>query len=248
MRARAERGMTLIEVLIAVTLVGLLSLGMLFALRAGLTAMEATNRRMAANRRAVTAQKILASQVAGFLPVRAKCGASPVMEGAGLVPFFQGTPTVMRFVTKFSIEGAQRGYPQVAELFVLPGENGQGVRLVVNEIPYRGPSGAGFLCLPPGPDPATGLNLVRFPMPEAGPRTFVLADKLAFCRFLFLDAHETDPRLDQWVPLWVKMDRWPRALRVEMGPMEADPVRVPPLTFTGMVRPNRGVEEGYFAY
>jgi hypothetical protein len=235
--------MTLIEVLIAVTLVSLLSVGMLFAIRAGLSALDASQRRFSANRRAISAQRILEQQVAGFLPVRARCGASPVSEGGTLQPFFQGAPGVTRFVTRFSIEGASRGMPQIVELFVIPGEGGRGVRLAVNETPYTGPTGAGFLCQPPGPDPATGAIVVRFPPPQAGPRSFVLADKLAYCRFLFLQSIEPEP--DHWVPVWVRRDVWPRAIRIEMAPLEADPVRVPPLTFTGLIRPNRMVEEPY---
>lgn len=243
MMRRRQRGMTLIEVLIAVTLVSLLSVGMLFAIRAGLSAMDASQRRFAANRRALTAQQVLAQQVAGFLPVRARCGASPVSEGGALQPFFQGTPAVARFVTRFSLDGASRGWPQMVELFVIPGEDGRGVRLVVNETPYTGPSGAGFFCLPPGPDPLTGAVAVRFPAPQAGPRSFVLADKLAWCRFVYLMA--IDQELERWVPVWVRPDYWPRAIRVEMAPLDTDPVRIPPMTFTGMIRPNRMVEEPY---
>lgn len=246
MRRGRQSGMTLIEVLIAVTLVSLLSVAMLFAIRAGLSAMDASQRRFSANRRAMSAQRILAQQVAGFLPVRARCGASQVSEGGGLQPFFQGAPGVTRFVTRYSLEGAARGLPQVVELFVIPGEDGRGFRLVVNEIPYTGPSGAGFLCLPPGPDPATGANVVRFPLPQATPRSFVLADKLAYCRFFYLLSIEPEP--DRWVPVWVRQDLWPRAIRVEMAPLDADPVRIPPLTFTGLIRPNRMVEEPYAAF
>jgi hypothetical protein len=30
-----------------------------------------------------------------------------------------------------------------------------------------------------------------------------------------------------------------------MATLEADPVRIPPMTFTGLIRPNRMVEEPY---
>jgi prepilin-type N-terminal cleavage/methylation domain-containing protein len=238
MRRRRQSGLTLVEVLIAVSLVSLLAVGMLFAIRAGLTAMESSNRRMVANRRAGSAQNILQAQVAGFLPVLAKCGGTP-MEGSGgtAAPFFQGLPGVTRFVTTYSLQGASRGMPQVVELFVIPGEEGRGVRLVVNETPFHGPVGAGFLCGPPAPDPVTGANLPQFPPPRPSPRSFVLADKLAYCRFSYLQ--DIEPAPEMWVPAWTRTDRWTKAIRIEMAPLEADAARVAPMTFTGRIRPNR---------
>lgn len=234
--------MTLIEVLIAVTLVSLLAVAMLFAIRAGFTALDATHRRIAANRRALGAQRILEQQVAGFLPVLARCGASPVSQGGEPVMFFQGAPALARFVTTYSIEGAARGRPQIVELFVVPRPEG-GLRLVVNETPYTGPAGAGFFCLPPAPDPAAGAVLPVFSPPQAGPRSFVLADQLAYCRFAYLQDNLVEPPV--WTPVWRRADLWPAAIRIEMGPLEPDPARVPPMTFTGIIRPNRLVGEQY---
>ena len=50
-RLNSERGVTLVELLIAVTLVALLSMGMLFAMRTGLGALSSTNTRLHDNRR-----------------------------------------------------------------------------------------------------------------------------------------------------------------------------------------------------
>ncbi|MBI5280704.1 MAG: prepilin-type N-terminal cleavage/methylation domain-containing protein [Candidatus Solibacter usitatus] len=245
MKRRFDLGMTLIEVLIAVTLVSLLSVGMLFAIRAGLTAMDASSRRLGANRRSSTAQRVLEQQVAGFLPVLARCGSSPMGGGEALSPFFQGTPGVMRFVTRYSLQGASRGMPQIVELFVIPAAESQGVRLVVNEIPYTGPAGAGFLCAP-GPDPETGAETPRFAPPRPSPQSFVLADKLRYCRFVYLESVEPEP--ERWLPLWRRADRWPRAIRIEMAPVEADLTRIPPMTFTGLIRPDRQPKEPYALY
>lgn len=235
--------MTLIEVLIAVSLLSLLSVGMLFSIRAGLTAMETSNRRILANRRAVGAHRILEQQVAGFLPVMAKCGANP-MGGAGTaLPYFQGRPTLMRFVTTYSLQGAARGLPQMVEIFVIPGQDGRGVRLVVNETQYTGPVGAGFLCGPVTADPEAGVGLPLFPPVQATARSFVLADRLMGCRFSYLESIEPVP--EKWVPRWVKLDEWPKAVRIEMIPLEADASKIPPMTFTGLIRPNRLPREDY---
>lgn len=240
MRRARQGGLTLIEVLIAVTLVALLSAGMLFALRAGLSAMEATERRIGSLRRASGAQRILQQQIAGFLPVMARCGGSVAQEGGPPVMFFQGLPGVARFVTRYSIQGGVRGRAQVVELFVAPRPEG-GVRLLVNEIPYTGPAGAGFLCAPPAPDPVTGGFLPVFPPPQPGPRSFVLADRLAACRFLYLEDDTVTPQ--RWVEAWRRMDLWPAAIRVEMAPL--DSATGTALTVTGLIRQNRLPGEFY---
>lgn len=242
-RRKQEAGLTLIEVLIAVTLVALLSVGMLFALRAGLGAMEAVNRSIAASRRALGAQRILEQQTAGFLPVVARCGAAAGSQGA-LTPFFQGEPDVMRFVSRYSLAEGSRGMPRVLEYFVAPGEQGQGYRLLVNEFPYHNPLSAGMHCLPPQPDPSSGLVLPVFRPPEATPASFVLADRLAACRFLYQEPL-SEPPYGRWTPRWIRNDVWPRAIRVEMAPLGVDPSRVQPVPFTALIRVTRAPMEPY---
>src|SRR5262249_15575764 len=148
---KGQRGVTLMEVLIAVTLLSLLSTGMLFAMRIGLSAFARTGAKLMENRRVAGAQRILEQELQGLIPVLARCGES----GPGF-GFFQGEEQTMRLVSSFSLQQAWRGQPQILELFVIPREEGRGVRLVVNEIPYTGPPSVGRLCMPRGP----GLGFV----------------------------------------------------------------------------------------
>ena len=146
MKRRPTAGVTLMELLIAVLLLSLLSVGLLFALRIGLNAYSKTQTRLMDNRRVAGAQRILEQELEGLVPVVAPCGAGT--EGGGTATqFFQGEPETMRLVSTFSLQGAWRGQPQILEIFVIPGAEGRGVRLVVNEIPYQGPLAAGRLCL-----------------------------------------------------------------------------------------------------
>lgn len=234
--------MTLIEVLIAITLVAMLSAGMLYAMRAALAALESSTRRLDSMRRSASAQRILQQQVAGFLPVLARCGASPVQPGGAPVMFFQGLPGVARFVTRYSIQGGARGRPQIVELFVAERPEG-GVRLLVNEVPYTGPEGAGFFCLPPQMVPELGVPLPVFPPPQASPRSFVIADRLAWCRFSYLQDDLVNPA--QWVPAWRRLELWPAAIRIEMAALDPAGAVLPPVTFTGKIRPNRMAGERY---
>ncbi|MBE7543155.1 MAG: prepilin-type N-terminal cleavage/methylation domain-containing protein [Bryobacteraceae bacterium] len=238
----SRRGVTLLELLIAITLVSLLSTGMLFAIRTGLGALEGVQRRVNDNRRVTGAYRILEQQLGSFLPVRARCGQATGTPGNPTM-FFQGEPSVLRFVSSYSLEGAHRGHPVIVEIFVAPGDQGRGVRLLVNETPYFGPAGAGFFCMPPQPDANTGIPRTVFP--PAAPRrgTFVLADRLSAARFSFEQALEGQPPL--WLPLWIRNDLWPSAIRIELIPLEDDRSRVQPFTLTTRLRVTKPPDEPF---
>jgi len=56
---KSQAGVTLIEVLIAITLLSLLTTGMLFAMRVGLMAFSKTDTKLMDNRRVVGAQRVV---------------------------------------------------------------------------------------------------------------------------------------------------------------------------------------------
>jgi hypothetical protein len=79
---------------------------------------------------------------------------------------------------------------------------------------------------------------------EASPSSFVLADKLRFCRFSFLTP---DPRPflpPLWKPAW-SMPGWPRGVRIEMAPLQADISTLQPITITAPIRLRRDPEIPY---
>src|SRR5215831_2035116 len=140
-RRSARAGVTLIEVLVAITLLSMLSAGIVVAMQIGLATFAKTDRKLMDNRRVSGAQRLVEQELEGLMPVVAPCGG----PGGAKVGFFQGEASVMRLVSTFSLQQAWRGQPQILELFVIPGEDGKGVRLVVNELPYAGPLAAGML-------------------------------------------------------------------------------------------------------
>ena len=233
MRRPPTAGVTLMELLIAVALLSLLSAGLLFALRIGLNAYSKTQTRLMDNRRVAGAQRILEQELEGLVPVVTQCGAGA--EGGGTrAAFFQGEPDTMRLVSTFSLQGAWRGQPQILEVFVIPGAEGRGVRLVVNEIPYQGPRAAGKSCLGPH----------KFFAASAGEKSFVLADKLDFCRFTYLEQPPDTNAPLHWVPRFGG-DDWPRAVRIEMAPLDPDPSRVQPITVVAPIHILRRLEIPY---
>jgi prepilin-type N-terminal cleavage/methylation domain-containing protein len=228
-----ERGVTLLEVLIAVTLLSLLSVAMFMAMRIGLNSFAKADTRLMDNRRVAGAQRIVEDEIEGMMPVMATCmGAA---GGAGpRIPFFQGEPDVMRLVSAFSLQGGWRGQPQILEMFVIAGENGRGVRLVANETLYTGPLGAGRFCT--GPRQFVPVN--------AGATSFVLADKLAYCRFRYLVPAPGPGQPPEWKGAWAAQT-WPLAVRIDMAPIEADPARVQPISVVAPLKLHRNPEIHY---
>ena len=81
-----------------------------------------------------------------MIPVVSPCSGAPA-GGNMRLAFFQGEAQTMRLVSTFSLQNAWRGRPQILELAVIPGDDGRGVRLIVNEVPYAGALSAGSFCL-----------------------------------------------------------------------------------------------------
>jgi prepilin-type N-terminal cleavage/methylation domain-containing protein len=243
---RAQAGVTLVEVLIAVTLLSLLTLGMLFAMRIGLSSLAKVDDKLMTNRRVVGAQRLLENQLEGLMPAKlVNCGKIYFTPTSGPV-MFQGDQRSMRLVSTFSLQQAWRGQPQILEMFVIPGDEG-GVRLVVNETPYS-PLTASAGCLGMTTDPVSGQQVPRFAPPQISDHTFVLADHLAYCRFSYLVKLNVAERpLPKWIAA-APGGMWPRAIRVEMAPMKSDPSLLQPLTVTAPLNLYRAPDIEYGDY
>ena len=119
----------------------MLSIGVLLAMRIGFTTLEKTDQRLVQNRRVINARKIIENEITGFVLTTAEWRPKPGVVSCRTS--CNGRQDRMRFVTSYSLQDAWRGRPQIAEIQVIPGENGSGVRLILNETPYTGPAQAG---------------------------------------------------------------------------------------------------------
>jgi len=198
---RNQRGVTLLELMIAVTLVAGLSTGMLMAMRTSLMTYDKTAKKLESNRRFVKTQQILSNQIAAVIPTQGLCVPAEGQTIA-VASFLSGSVDALRLITSYSIAEGARGYPQIVEYRALPGDHG-GVRLVATEHPYTGPASTTPFC---GTAPAPGGTV------------YVLAENLAYCRFSYHEPYNQNTFLETpWLPLW---DRpvLPGGVHIEMRP------------------------------
>ena len=149
----------------------------------------------------------------------------------------------MRFVSSYSLQEAARGRAQILEYTVIPGEESVGVRLVVNETLYSGPMSTGMFCMGLAYNQALGFAAPVFTPVQVGTRSFVLADKLKYCRFRYRETLYP-PVFAQWTPQWVKKG-WPSGIRIELEPIDTDGAKLSLGSFTIPVRASKDVERDY---
>lgn len=234
-RKNRQRGVTLIELMISVSLVAVISVGMLFAVRTSALAYEKTGARLRANREQVSRTQILARELGGAMPVLSLCGVN-------MTSYFTGAPDSLRMISSYSIAEGSRGYPQILEFRVLRSP-AAGVQLVVVEHPYTGPSSTTPFCDPSGAA-VSGFSAGDGPAGTAPP-PFVLADGLASCEFSY---HQPIDRLAYqdtgWVPVWTR-NVLPAGIRVELKPLTAAGGELPPVNVTVPLRVDRDPYLGY---
>jgi hypothetical protein len=190
------------------------------------------------------AQRIVQGELEGMVPAFVMCGANSSGATGTRAVLFQGAPDSLWMVSTFSLQQGWRGQPQILQLFVIPGDE-SGVRLVVNEIPYTGAVGAAQYCTGTINVPNAISRLAQMIPTRAGAQTFVLADKLAFCRFSYYTPpapYSNDP--PAWQPTWAAKG-WPLAVRIEMAPESTDPSRLQPISMTAPMHIRRDPDKVY---
>lgn len=219
-----EKGFTLIELMISITLVAALATGMMMAMRTSLLSMEKINSRLQFNRRVMGMEHILTRQIGGVMPVVSDCGTTHV-------PIFSGTPTSLRLVSSYSMAEGARGYPQFDDFQVVRGEGG--LRLIVTEHNYTGPSSTSPFC---GGGPV---------LPASGaPTAYILADRLASCAFSYREQIPDQPPSEKWLPVWDREDL-PAAVKIDMTPLDSSPALLPVMNVTVPIRITRQVRNSY---
>jgi general secretion pathway protein J len=216
----SQRGFTLIELMIAITLVAAISTGMLMAMRTGLLTLEKVDSRLQDNRRVVSLQQMLVRQLSSVMPAVGDCGTARVA-------LFSGTSQTLRMVTSYSLADGARGYPQLVDLEVLPDSEG-GLRLIENEHFYFSPASSAPFCVPQG----------------FTSQSFEVARGLAVCRISYREYIPETPNAGKWVAGWNRANL-PAALRIEMIPLHVEPARLMLQTVNIPIRIYRDVMGDY---
>ncbi len=150
---RRQAGFTLVEMLIAISLVAAISAGLLTTLKNAMLTMEKTHKRLDENRRALGIQDFIRRQISGAMPVKGLCGSG---EGIGLREIFRGDEKSMLLVSNESMAEGSRGRPSISLYQVRDNRDGT-VRLEVTEQPFHSASSTLSFC---NADPSS-LNAPR---------------------------------------------------------------------------------------
>ncbi len=95
MKKNRQAGVTLLEMIVAVSLLSLLSAGMLIAMRLGFNTMDKVNSHLILDRRVVNSRGIIENEISGFMFTMADF--MPGSPGFRSVPFIEAAPQSMRF-------------------------------------------------------------------------------------------------------------------------------------------------------
>jgi prepilin-type N-terminal cleavage/methylation domain-containing protein len=226
-RSTDQRGMTLIEILVAISLMGLLAVAMVTALTVGAGAWQDARSHLTLDHRIATANEILYAEFEELVPLAARAAAVP------RAAFFQGEPESMRFVSGYSLTAGRRGGLRIVELQV--GDTSRGRRILLNELPYGGPAALGGMITGVEADPLSGAPHLLFAPIVPRATSLIIADELEACRFSYLRLPRTRAEPALWVPRWGDLIRLPGAIRVEMTPRQGQ-ARLLPVSITAPVR------------
>ena len=192
-----RRGVTLLELLVAISLMGMVSLGLLFGLRIAASAWQKGNSRLAADRQVLAAGDLFAQQVANARPRKVNVGP---LDRQIQVFYFQGEHDRLRFLTATSLSGRSRSGLWLAEYSFRVDDGGR-CKLTYNEWPFREDSDAAPTILGLREDAVSHRQVVRFAEPAQNPQTRDLYHDLDSCGFEYLTQRlGEDPR---WEPEWI---------------------------------------------
>ncbi|MCY4594999.1 MAG: prepilin-type N-terminal cleavage/methylation domain-containing protein [Bryobacterales bacterium] len=201
-------GMTLIEVVLALALLGLVSTGLLAVTGNGLRAWLDSREALRQDRRLSNASIRLHETIAAMVPMP----AMPQSGSLDAFPFFEGEQRFMRFVSGHSPTRGSRAGMRLVSLSAHSFEGA--LTLLLTETACPGPRGLASL-LPAVPGRQTGQQARPFiPAREAG-ESWTVVENLTACEFSYLRGSRVPNEAAEWVQHWQDRGTVPRAVRIE---------------------------------
>jgi prepilin-type N-terminal cleavage/methylation domain-containing protein len=193
------RGVTLIELLVAVTLLGFVSLGLLFAMRIGIGSWQRGDARLAADRAVVAAGDLITTQLASAWA--RNVGWGPREQRVSFL-LFEGAADRLHFLTRYSVASRDRGGSWLAEYWFEHDARNE-CRLLYNEYPFRSDDDAAAVVQQLVRDPS-GQMLVQYRAPQVAPGTRILYTGIHDCAFEYLiePADQGSARPVYWGKYW----------------------------------------------
>ena len=230
-RLPSNAGLTLIEILVAVVLLGLLSTGIVASLDVSSRAWQVTRDRLTLDRRIATANSILHSQISGIAPILTEI---PPQRRIPLTSFFffQGEPDAMRFVSSYSVTDGRRAGLQIVELKIVDSERGR--RVLLNQMPFQGPLSAGLLVEGYFRDANFPRGRLVFRPIEPRATSLIILDELQDCSFAYLKESRNLSEPTRWLPLWSDSYELPGAVAIRLTP-RGDPARLLPVSIVAAI-------------
>ncbi|MBI2819130.1 MAG: type II secretion system protein [Acidobacteria bacterium] len=169
-----ERGFTLMELLVSMTVISLLAVTILFGWRIAAGAWGRANELVEEQRRVAAIHQVLATQMAEMTPV------SPWLRHGNATVFFQGEQQTARFLSRYSLGSRSRSGLFRIEYQIVDGNDGT-QQLLLNEIPVGNTNDLGALRT--GSEQSPAGVLLRFAPFERTARTRLLFQELTEAHF-----------------------------------------------------------------
>lgn len=206
-------GFTLLELLISMTLMGLLTFAIHYGFRLGLSAYEKGEQHLQLAHQRQTVLNLISRQLGSLA---AYYSIQRLEEQPVDVLVFQGTESGMRFVTTCSSQGLHADGMLLVEYFLAPSRADSGTALVANEAPLpedKALTGSVLTGLTKGPD---DIVLAEFAEFKPDSKSIYLFEGLSEARFRYLQHPSLEPATPGFQPLGKKRAGLPAGVEIQL--------------------------------
>ena len=205
----ANAGLTLLEAVLALGLMGLILSALLAVSSSGLGAWLDTRKTLSDIRREANWTNELRSSLAAMVPL--VVANTPSSRGQSV--FFQGGPRAMRFVSAHS--PAFRGRGGIRLVSLLASSDGQGIALELTDSPCPDPRRLGQILAAPVHGLRPNKSFSIHPDHLGQTVSTVVLENVTECRFQYLYRPALAGVEPRWVSHWSAPGAIPQAVRVE---------------------------------